>query len=249
MSLARAFTKRHKRPDIAVMTPARAASVKNHNGPISRSLISPPVELISTTNVLAYNAPNIYGDDSDSSLGSLASSRGTTPDTSSIECSPSPVEENHLSSFFRTPGQPVSTSGSGSLRQSSASSDVDVHTIPVRNPSRTMKSTQDVARKQSLSKVVPAPLSLPSAKDSTNNIDPVLGKPDVRHPFGPELEQVNELAEEIRGHDVVILDEEEQYLASHGLCKFGAQDYLDEINGFCGGSYANPFSPLNAGWI
>lgn len=249
MSLARAFTKRHKRPDIAVMTPARAASVKHHNGPISRSLISPPVELISTTNVLAYNAPNIYGDDSDSSLGSLASSRGTTPETSSIECSPSPVEENHLSNFFRTPGQPVSASGSGSLRQSSASSDLDVHIIPIRSPSRAIKSQHDVARKQSLSNVVPPPLSLPSTTETANNIDTLLGKPDVGHPFGPELEQVNELAEEIRAQDVLILDEEEQYLADHGLCKFGAQDYLDEINGLLGGSYANPFGPLNGGWI
>ena len=231
------------------MTPARAASVKTHNGPISRNLISPPVELISTTNVLAYNAPNIYGDDSDTSLGSLASSRGTTPETSSIECSPSPVEENHLSSYFRTPGQPVSPSGSGSLRQSSASSDVDDHTIPARNPSRTMKSQQGVARNQSLSKVVPPPLSLPSATDSTNSIDPFMRKPDVGHPFGPELEQVNELAEEIRAQDVLILDEEEQYLASHGLCKFGVQDYLEEINGLFGGSYANPFGTLTAGWI
>ena len=76
-----------------------------------------------------------------------------------------------------------------------------------------------------------------------------LDKPDVGHPFGAELAQVNELAEEIGAQEVLILDEEEQYLASHGLCKFGAQDYLDEINGLFGGSFANPFGPFNAGWI
>lgn len=158
MSLARAFTKRSKRPDMAVMAPARAASVKHLNGPISRGLISPPVELISTTNVLAYNAPNIYGDDSDSSLGSLPSSRDTTPDTSSFECSPSPVEENHLSSFFRAPGQPIS--GSGSLRESNASSNTD---SPIATSSITSKSYQAVARKPSISKAIPPPQAfLPS---------------------------------------------------------------------------------------
>lgn len=233
------------------MTPARAASVKNHSGPISRSLISPPVELISTTNVLAYNAPNIYSDDSDSSLGSLISSRGTTPETSSIECSPSPVEENHLSSYFRAPGQAVSSPSSGSdfLRQSSDLSEVNAYTIPTRNPSRVIKSRQDVARKQSISTAVPPPINIPSATDNTNHVDMPLGNTSAGHPFGPELAQVNELAEEFHARDVMILDEEEQYLASHGLCKFGAQDYLDEINGLLGGSFANPFGPLNSGWI
>jgi len=76
-----------------------------------------------------------------------------------------------------------------------------------------------------------------------------LDKPDVGHPFGAELTKVNELAEEIGAREVLILDEEEQYLFSHGLCKFGVQDYLDEIHGLLGGSFANPFGPLNAGWI
>lgn len=76
-----------------------------------------------------------------------------------------------------------------------------------------------------------------------------LDKPDVGHPFGAELTKVNELAEEIGAREVLILDEEEQYLFSQGLRKFGVQDYLDEIHGLLGGSFANPFGPLNAGWI
>jgi hypothetical protein len=247
MELARAFTKRHKRPDIAVMTPARAASVKNHNGPIQRSLISPPVELLSTTNVLAYNAPDIYSDNSDSSLGSLTSSRATTPDTSSIECSPSPVEENHLSSFFRSPGQPLSKIGSP--RQSNVSSEADALMVPTRALSHTKKSHQAVARKRSTLKSVPPPTNLPSPTKASTSIDMFLDKPDVGHPFGAELTKVNELAEEIGAREVLILDEEEQYLFSHGLCKFGVQDYLDEIHELLGGSFANPFGPLNAGWI
>lgn len=76
-----------------------------------------------------------------------------------------------------------------------------------------------------------------------------LGNPDAGHPFGAELVKVNELAKEIGARDVLILDEEEQYLANHGLCKFGAQDYLNEIDGLFGGKFANPFGPLNSGWI
>ena len=140
MELARALTKRNRRPEVAVMTPARAASVRRHDGPITRDIISPPIELLSTTNALAYDAPNIHGDESDSSLGSLASSRDTTPDNSSIECSPSPVEENHLSSFFRSPGLPLSRRGSP--RPSNASSEADAPLVPTRAFSHTKKSHQ-----------------------------------------------------------------------------------------------------------
>lgn len=74
-------------------------------------------------------------------------------------------------------------------------------------------------------------------------------KPDVDHPFGAELEQVNELAEEIGARNVMIFDEEEQYLMSHGLLKFRVEDYVDEIQGLFGGCFGNPFNSFNAGWI
>lgn len=74
-------------------------------------------------------------------------------------------------------------------------------------------------------------------------------KVEVNHPFGPELEQVNELAEEIGARDIMILDEEEQYLMSQGFFKFGVEEYMEEIQGLFGGSLGNPFSPFGAGWI
>lgn len=74
-------------------------------------------------------------------------------------------------------------------------------------------------------------------------------KIEANHPFGAELEQVNELAEEIGARDVMVLDDEELFLMSHGLQKFGAEDYLDEIQGLFGGGFGNPFGPFNAGWI
>ena len=193
MELARALTKRNKRPEMAVMTPARAATVRKHAGSINRDQISPPIELLSTTNVLAYSAPNIYGDDSDSSLGSLASSRDTTPDNSSVECTPSPVEENHLSNFFRSPGPPLSRRGSP--RQSNASSETDVPIIPTRALSHTKKSHQAIARKHTLSRNSPPPSTLPTPTTTRSSVDMFSSKPDLDHPLGAELEQVNELSE------------------------------------------------------
>lgn len=86
-------------------------------------------------------------------------------------------------------------------------------------------------------------MSLPSPAKTRTSIDMFLDTPDVGHPFNAELNQVNELAEEIGAREVLILDEEEQYLISNGLCKWGVQDYLDEI------IFANPFGSFSSGWI
>jgi len=52
------------------------------------------------------------------------------------------------------------------------------------------------------------------------------------HPFGNELAQVTELAEEYGGQSrMQVIDEEEQELISKGLLKFGAEDYMNEIQG------------------
>jgi len=54
-----------------------------------------------------------------------------------------------------------------------------------------------------------------------------------QHPFGHELAQVSELAEEygISKEKLAIVDEEEQDLISRGLFKFRAEDYMSEIHG------------------
>ena len=253
MELARAFTKRTKRSDVTPLTPARAASMRS--GPIKRSAISQPLELLSTTNILAYNAPDLQSaissatssaDDSDGSIN-FTSSSGTSPDTSSIESAPSPVEPNHLTDYFKSPGQ--STSSAGKFRRSNDSSDADIPSVPTRAMSHTKKSHQEIARQRSISKSIPPPTAIHSPSNARSGIDMFSSKPEVNHPFGAELEQVNELAEEIGARDVMILDDEEMYLQAHGLQKFGAEEYLDEIKGLFGGGFGNPFSPFGAGWI
>ena len=225
------------------------------SGPIKRSAISQPLELLSTTNILAYNAPDIHsatssatssGDDSDSSVNFM-SSRGTSPDTSSIESAPSPVEPNHLTDYFKSPGR--SASSAGKFRHSNDSSDAEVPAVPTRAMSHTKRSHQEVARQRSISKSIQPPTAIHSPSNARSSIDMFSSKPEANHPFGAELEQVNELAEEIGARDVMILDDEELYLQSHGLQKFGAEEYLNEIQGLLGGGFGNPFSPFGAGWI
>lgn len=255
MDLARALTKRKKRPEINVLPPTRVPTIK-HNGPVHRNIISPPIELLSTTNVLALNAPSLYhspssatstSDDSDGSLELSPSSRGTTPDNSSIDLS-SGVVGNHLSTYFKSPGR--SSSPPCSHRQSQGgSNEADAPSIPSRALSHTRKSHQAIARQRSISSSVQPLTTIYDAANTRSSVDIFSSKPDVDHPFGAELEQVNELAEEIGARNVMILDEEEEYLMSHGLLKFAVEEYMDEIQGLFGGSFGNPFGPFNAGWI
>jgi len=53
------------------------------------------------------------------------------------------------------------------------------------------------------------------------------------HPFGNELAQVSELVEEygLSKGRLPVVDEEEQELVSKGLFKFGAEDYMSELQG------------------
>jgi len=53
----------------------------------------------------------------------------------------------------------------------------------------------------------------------------------TEHPFGNELAQVSELAEEYSKTKLTVVDEEELELISKGLLKFGAEDYMSELQG------------------
>ncbi|RFU30602.1 hypothetical protein B7463_g5750, partial [Scytalidium lignicola] len=140
MSLARAFTTRRgvKKSEISA-SPQRGPAPK-HSFSVGnlRSKISAPVELISTTNMLSYNAPDIYPSNasasSDSESATTASTPPTSPDTSSIESSPTTVEPNHLSGYFSAAVDRQSTS----LPKHSASVK---HSSSVRHSASTSHST------------------------------------------------------------------------------------------------------------
>jgi len=72
---------------------------------------------------------------------------------------------------------------------------------------------------------------------------------EPNHPFGNELAQVNEVAEEF-GATRTLIDEEEQELLSKGYKKFGVSDYLDEIADlYNGGIFEGNSSPLARLWF
>jgi hypothetical protein len=65
-----------------------------------------------------------------------------------------------------------------------------------------------------------------------------------QHPFGPELAQVTELAEEYGGsfHEVRVVDPEEADLITRGFFKFGVHDYLAEIQDLYATAFDEPVS-------
>lgn len=239
MELARALTNRKKQSESSGLLPNRAASLRSGHGTIKRSAISSPLELISSTNNLAFSAPNIYNssDESDSSFTLSASSRATTPETAT----PSPVVPNHLSTYF-------SSARTVPTRHSKDSIENGTPQIPHRVPSHTKKSHQAAARKRAESLALQPPPNTIHDIPPTNTgrvPDAFSSKPEAHHPFGAELAQVDELAEGFAATEAMMVDEEEQYLMAHGLGKFGAEEYISEVHGFGN----NPFSPFGAVWI
>jgi len=257
MSLARAFTKRNKRSgDHSSMM--RGTSVKYPPGTINRSLISLPTELISTTNVQALTAPDIRSVSGASSTGSLTSGNesdfstidrsfltNTGSDTASVDSSgpatPVTPANDEIKSFFdsKQPASVVPALASPSV--------TDTPTVPQRAPSHSKKAHVELSKKRSIQRMSPPPTSI--TKPSVRNSTDIFNKPtDPNHPFGRELAQVNEIAEEF-GATARLLDEEEQDIMSKGLCKFGVEDYLDEIAGLYGGIFEDKLTSLAKPWI
>ena len=236
--------------------PQRSATTKLSHGTIKRNAISAPLELISTTNMLSYNAPDIYpksastssvssrssGDDSASSPTSSVSTPFTSPDTSSINSSSSPTspEPNHLSCYF---GAPSSTSGSGD----------EAPSIPQRAPSHTKKSHEILSRSRSVAKMTSPGNSISQARSSINMFNHLSTSSEATdvHPFGSELAQVSEIAEEygISKQKMDVIDEEEKELVSRGLFKFRAEDYMSDIHGLFLSAFGEGRPSMASMWI
>lgn len=256
MALARAFTKRNKRgSDAAVIQ--RGTSVRYPPGTINRSLISLPTELLSTTNVQALTAPDIRSA-SGSTTGSLSSAlesdfstidrsflNNAGSDTSSVDSSgpatPVTPANDGARSFFESK-QPTPV-----VPALASPPDLETPIVPQRAPSHSKKAHVELSRKRSIQRMSPPPTTL--TKPTTCNSTDIFTKAgDPNHPFGRELAQVNEIAEEF-GATARLLDEEEQDIMSKGLCKFGVEDYLDEIAGLYGGIFEDQLTSLAKPWI
>ncbi|KAL3439024.1 hypothetical protein BDV09DRAFT_53728 [Aspergillus tetrazonus] len=245
-TLTRAFTKRSKRIEVSSPMPYREGQVKFSSGTIKRGKISGPVELLSTTNMLAYNAPDLHSasssstsslqspDDSDRSFSQHSfSSPLTTPDDS-------PIEPNPLPGYFPKRSATVTSHPRSS---SSTTSSNDAPMVPRRALSHTKRNHQELARQRSLKRMSPPPNT--SSNSERLAYDAYHAEP---HPFGKELEQVNEVVEEFGG--APLFDEEEQILRRKGLKKFSVNDYLVEIEDLYGSIFNDRLGPIaSTSWL
>jgi len=267
MSLARAFTTRRKNSEGNNGFLGRYASQRSPTKPtISRAQISKPVALISTTNNLCYDAPNIAGtspvasnrdfssassvgssaaDDSDASSASVRS-RDTLTDASSVDECPSSPEPNHLSGYFK-PSVYNDVSRSNSVRTSSTRTSFDAPAIPQRAASHSKKAHVQVSRQRSVARHNP---SLSSAKDMTRDTLDFFHSASP-HPFGEMLEQLNEVAEEfgsvVRDAEA---DADRAFMDVRGLGQFSAAEYMMEISDAMDDVFEDGFEPFEqGGWI
>nr|POF20029.1 hypothetical protein CFP56_52278 [Quercus suber] len=254
MSLVRAFTTRRTKPDISVNTSGmvgRAASQRAGKPLVNRAQISSPVALVSTSNLLLNNARDIagtrpiqrrnvsgstvastIGEESDSSVGSVHSDETAMTDTSSVEASSpiTPVEPNHLSCYFK-PAVDTETKASSHSRTSSATPSLDTPKIPQRVPSHSKRAHESVHRQRSIRRMMsPEPPSCEFARTSVEiATQPIIEEPK-ENPFGSELSQLEEVAEEF-SHVVsdAEADADAKVLLAYGLAVFSATEYMTEI--------------------
>ncbi|EDU50690.1 hypothetical protein PtrSN002B_006085 [Pyrenophora tritici-repentis] len=289
MSLARAMTKRMKRSEVPkepIETRARSHSLRSVSSNIDRSQISSPIALVSTTNMLSYNAPDITSlrnvssmtvlsqssaDDSDHSVSTRSrasshASRDTTlTDASSVASSPTSPAPNHLSGYFASPGKPLKKSSSIiSLRQVKEEVSEAVPAIPQRALSHSKRAHEKLAHKRSLQNVntrsstrtsLTSPVSMGSmrhSREQRSSLDMFTGsiQEEDSHPFGRELEQLNEVVEEFGG---VVRDAEAEAdfnaMRAKNLAAYCAADYLAEIRPLFSYRFGTPNQAAPMAWI
>lgn len=195
MSLARAMTKRMKRTAAPEETmPSRSKSVRNPTLQIDRAQISLPVALLSSTNTLVYDAPDLStmdlaamraassststhsADDSDTSISgrSRASSQGsrdTLTDASSVSSSPTSPAPNHLSGYFPAPNgkslrKSASTTSLSKVKENPAEPVEPVPAIPQRAISHSKRAHVQLAQKRSMQTLSSSSRGAPSRGNS-----------------------------------------------------------------------------------
>jgi hypothetical protein len=125
--------------------------------------------------------------------------------------------------------------------------------IPKRAPSHNKKDSLARSASRMSSKTT---RTTSTARSSLNmfaaNPDTIeLPLPPTQHPFGNELAQVTEIAEEygISKEILAVVDEEEQELVSRGLFKFRAEEYMSEIQGLFMNAFGDPRPSMASMWI
>ncbi|THV49185.1 hypothetical protein BGAL_0207g00060 [Botrytis galanthina] len=262
MSLARAFTTRRAKKQLDVTAPSptaqRPVTPKFAHGTIKRAQISAPTELLSTTNMLSYNAPDLYPKDASKRIASSSTASthsGEESDTSRMTSSTSLTSADTLSIESRSPitpaGDHLSAFNFGKKSIEIASGD-EAPGIPSRAPSHTKKNHEIMSRKNSVARMS-SPKSSTTVRSTMHMFSPNVQEavaPEP-HPFGKELAQVSEIAEEygIAKETLAVVDEEEQELISRGLFKFRAEDYMSEIQGLFMSAFGEVKPTIGPVWI
>jgi hypothetical protein len=276
MSLARAVTRRIKRSEVS-SPPTRSQSVKNPTTQIDRAKISLPVALVSTTNMLSYNAPDISksnmrqvssstasthsaGEDSDHSASTTRSRASTTgsrdtvlTDASSVESSPTSPAPNHLSGYFPPGEKQVRKAASIASLQQVKEEAQPIPAIPQRAISHSKRAHERLAAKRSITSIGARGSngSLRNSREQRSSVDMFNSTiTEEAHPFGRELEQLNEIVEEFGG---AIRDAEAEadlgVMRSRNLAAFCAADYLSEIQPLFQRRFNIPQQAAPMAWI
>jgi hypothetical protein len=309
-SLGRAFTTRRSKPTLQNNDAFLQRSTSTKGFGSIRNKISGPVELVHTTNMLSYNAPDIHQNQPMSATSKSSSSRSsveelsdsapttassppTSPDISTAPKRNMSPEPNHLSCYFTVPGQdstvsakppaipqraPSHTSkGSKSYsalhrqRSTSQISEQSHRTVSTKTSlsySRSSSgSTHTSATSHHSAQLAPTPKSpgisimVPPPRVPSGTLRTAQSQPQLQqhrkeysqtHPFGQELAQVTELAEEYGVKDRLnVVEVEEKELQALGLSKFSAQDYLGEIQELYSvfGLSSRPLKAAAESWI
>lgn len=125
--------------------------------------------------------------------------------------------------------------------------------IPERALSHSKRAHERLAKQRSLQSIKPRSSmnSLRLSREHRTSVDmfrATVG--EDAHPFGKELEQLNEVAEEFGG---VVRDAEMEAdmvaIREHGLATFCAADYLQEISSLVSNHLGYPRMPGPMAWI
>jgi len=241
MSLGRSITR--KASKYGFRSSDSSADYSRRNS-VSKTQISAPVALISTTNMISYTSPSLRTSLRTSlSQGSISSSNSIGSPSSDCPSSPLSVGSSGEDS---APESPATNNLSPFFSAVPAAIPAPVRSNSTRSVKKGTRPTSELARSPSL-----PPFKSPARK---SGFQPVAAPPksavrglSTQHPFGAELAQVAEMAEEIAGLEMQ--DAEEQFMRERGLLKFNASDYEQEIWDGMGGVFEDELLPVFGKWI
>lgn len=215
---------------------------------------------------LSISSHSSKASDKDSDTSSVPSrSRGDSiTDNSSVGSAPSsPKPGDSPSHYFasKSPSPPRKAKSSVDL-QAQARNQEPLPPLPTRAPTHSKVAHQQLAKKRSLQTlnapgIKPVwqspPRSVPE-EDETNRETRLSAdifrshQTNNRHPFGKELEQVDEVAEDFeRAMRDAARQQDEEVMQSRGLKRFCADDYLRDLSPIFN-HYFLP-QPIMVGWI